>query len=111
MKTRSTIDDPTHWRQRAEQARRVADQLDDPIAKKTMEEDHAGYRSFVRAIGRARSSEARAQNFHLMVVGRWALIVRIFNRVAVALRARGRRAQPNAHQSGTVRILPTFQEL
>jgi hypothetical protein len=36
MKTRSIIDDPTHWRQRAEEARRVADQLDDPIAKKTM---------------------------------------------------------------------------
>jgi hypothetical protein len=30
------IDDPTHWRQRAEEARSIADQLDDPIAKKTM---------------------------------------------------------------------------
>jgi hypothetical protein len=36
MPATSTIDDPTHWRQRAEEARRIADQLDDPIAKKTM---------------------------------------------------------------------------
>jgi len=30
------IDDPGHWRQCAEEARRTADQLDDPVAKKTM---------------------------------------------------------------------------
>jgi hypothetical protein len=36
MKAKSIIDDPAHWRRRAEEARRVADQLDDPIAKKTM---------------------------------------------------------------------------
>ena len=38
MQTLSIVDDPTHWRQRAEEAHRVADQLDDPIAKKTMED-------------------------------------------------------------------------
>ena len=36
MQTLSIVDDPTHWRQLAEEARRVADQLEDPIAKKTM---------------------------------------------------------------------------
>jgi hypothetical protein len=30
------IDDPGHWRQRAEESRRTADQLDDPVDKKTM---------------------------------------------------------------------------
>lgn len=36
MHTPPIIDDPSHWRQRAEEARSVADQLDDPIAKETM---------------------------------------------------------------------------
>jgi hypothetical protein len=36
MQSQSIVDDPTHWRQRAEEAYRVADQLDDPIARKTM---------------------------------------------------------------------------
>ena len=36
MPTPSILDDPSHWRRRAEEARRVADQLDDAIAKKTM---------------------------------------------------------------------------
>jgi hypothetical protein len=30
------IDDPIHWRQRAEEARKIAEQLDDPVAQKTM---------------------------------------------------------------------------
>lgn len=36
MKTSPMIDDPVRWRQRAEESRRTADQLDDPVAKKTM---------------------------------------------------------------------------
>ena len=36
MRMPSIIDNPTHWRKRAEEARGVADQLDDPIAKRTM---------------------------------------------------------------------------
>jgi hypothetical protein len=36
MQTLAIIEDPTHWQQRAEEARKVADQLDDPIAKRTM---------------------------------------------------------------------------
>jgi hypothetical protein len=30
------IDDPAYWRRRSEEARRTADRLDDPVAKKTM---------------------------------------------------------------------------
>ena len=36
MRTPPMIDDPGHWRQRAEESRRTADQLDDPADKKTM---------------------------------------------------------------------------
>lgn len=36
MQKISISEDPTHWRRRAEEAHRVADQLDDPLAKKTM---------------------------------------------------------------------------
>jgi hypothetical protein len=39
----SIIDDPIHWRQRAEEARKVAEQLDDPTAQKTMLEIAASY--------------------------------------------------------------------
>jgi hypothetical protein len=38
MPTRPKIDDPTYWRQRSEEAQRIADRLDDPVAKKTMQE-------------------------------------------------------------------------
>jgi hypothetical protein len=30
------INDPEHWRKRAEEARKLADQMDDPDAKQTM---------------------------------------------------------------------------
>jgi len=43
MKTTSIANDPAHWRRRAEEARRVADQLDDPIVKKTMREIATSY--------------------------------------------------------------------
>jgi hypothetical protein len=32
----SAFDDPEHWRQRAEQSRRLADQMNDAISKETM---------------------------------------------------------------------------
>jgi len=32
----STLNDPVHWRRRAAEARSMADQLDDPAAKKAM---------------------------------------------------------------------------
>jgi hypothetical protein len=43
MKTPSIANDPAHWRRRAAEARRVADQLDDPIAKKTMRDIAMSY--------------------------------------------------------------------
>jgi hypothetical protein len=36
MPTDSQVNDPAHWRQRAEEARRIAAQLDDPVASKAM---------------------------------------------------------------------------
>jgi hypothetical protein len=36
MPTRPIADDPAHWRQRAEEARRIANQMDDPVTKATM---------------------------------------------------------------------------
>ena len=43
MNTPSLSDDPAHWQQRAEEARRIADQLDDLIAKKTMRDIALSY--------------------------------------------------------------------
>jgi hypothetical protein len=36
MRPGSIIDDPIHWLQRAEEARKIAEQLDDATAQKTM---------------------------------------------------------------------------
>ena len=36
MKSPPILDDPEHWRRRAEEARLVAVQLDDPVAKAAM---------------------------------------------------------------------------
>jgi hypothetical protein len=41
--TASPINDPAYWRQRAEEARRIADQLDDPLAKRTLLEIARSY--------------------------------------------------------------------
>ena len=38
------IDDPEYWSQRATESRRMADQLDDPVQKRTMLEIADGYR-------------------------------------------------------------------
>ena len=43
MKVPSIRDDPEHWRRRAEEAQRIADQLDDPVAKKTMRDIARSY--------------------------------------------------------------------
>jgi hypothetical protein len=37
------LNDPAHWRQRAQEARRIADQLHDPAAKHTMLEVAQNY--------------------------------------------------------------------
>ena len=36
MQAATEINDPAYWRQRAEEARRLASQLDDAVAKQTM---------------------------------------------------------------------------
>jgi hypothetical protein len=43
MKKRSSIDSAAHWRMRAEEAHRIANQLDDPVAKRTMKEIAVAY--------------------------------------------------------------------
>jgi hypothetical protein len=52
----SFINDPEHWRQRAEEARRLADQIDDPDSKRMMlaiarDYDHLAERAEHRAKG------------------------------------------------------------
>jgi len=48
MPTPPKIDDPAYWRRRSEEARRTADGLDDPIAKKTMLEIATSYEQLAR---------------------------------------------------------------
>jgi hypothetical protein len=52
----SFINDPEHWRKRAEEARKLADQMNDPDAKQTMlgiakDYDHLAERAEQRAKG------------------------------------------------------------
>ena len=48
------IDDPNYWRSRAEEARTIAEQTDDPDAKRTILDIVAGYeRMAARAARRA----------------------------------------------------------
>jgi hypothetical protein len=48
MATNANTNDPAHWRQCAEEARRVADQLDDPVAKKAMMEIAQSYETLAK---------------------------------------------------------------
>jgi len=43
MKAPSLRDDPAHWRRRAAESRSIAEQLDDPVQKKTMLEIAESY--------------------------------------------------------------------
>jgi hypothetical protein len=54
MNKPSPIDDPAHWRQKADEARRMADQLADPEAKQAMLEIAASYEQLAK-IAEARS--------------------------------------------------------
>ena len=47
MNTPLPIDDPTHWRRRAEEARRMADQIDDPADKKALIDIATAYEQLV----------------------------------------------------------------
>jgi hypothetical protein len=50
MNTPLPIDDPTHWRRRAEEARRMADQTDDPADKKALIDIATAYEQLVARI-------------------------------------------------------------
>jgi hypothetical protein len=43
MRQGPIVDDPIHWRRRADEARKIAAQLDDPIAQQTMLEIATSY--------------------------------------------------------------------
>jgi hypothetical protein len=49
----SPVNDAAYWQQRAEEVRALADQLDDPIAKQTLQEIAVGYEQ-VAALAAAR---------------------------------------------------------
>jgi len=49
-----SLDNTAHWRRRAEEARRMADQIDDPVAKRTMMDIAAAYEQFVALIEKKR---------------------------------------------------------
>ena len=51
------IDDPAHWRQRAEEARRTAEQLDDSADKKTMLDIAEAYEQLVALAEAKRTSK------------------------------------------------------
>jgi hypothetical protein len=59
MKALSSNDDPAHWRQRAEDARREAEQIDDPSTKNDLLEIAAAYDRLAAIIetGSASASE------------------------------------------------------
>ena len=57
MNTPSLSDDPAHWQQRAEEARRIADQLDDLIAKKTMRDIALSYERLAALAEKKRGSK------------------------------------------------------
>ena len=57
MRTPPMIDDPGHWRQCAEEARRTADQLDDPADKKTMLDIAEAYEQLVALAEAKRTSK------------------------------------------------------
>ena len=50
MKTPLPIDDPTHWRRRADEARRMADQADDPADKKALIDIATAYEELVARV-------------------------------------------------------------
>jgi len=57
----SILDDPEHWRERAEEARTLADQLSDPESKRTMlrianDYERMAEHAKVRAIRQSQSS-------------------------------------------------------
>ena len=55
MTRASPLDDPAHWRQRAAESRRIAEQLDDPNQKKTMLEIAESYEQLANRLEQKKS--------------------------------------------------------
>jgi hypothetical protein len=58
MKTPSPVDDPAHWRQRAQEARRMAEHSDEPDVKKGLMEIAAAYERLVALIEQLSSNRS-----------------------------------------------------
>ena len=59
MEVSSEITDPAYWRQRAEQARRMAEQMSDPLARQTLEEIAANCDQLAELTAARRTAETR----------------------------------------------------
>jgi hypothetical protein len=57
MKARSQIDDPAYWRKHADEARRMAEQLDDPVAQQTLRDIAASYDELAKLAEQRRAVE------------------------------------------------------
>jgi hypothetical protein len=55
----SILDDPKHWHERAEEARRVADKLDDPASKTAMLRIASDYEQIAEQALRATGARPR----------------------------------------------------
>ena len=55
----SMVDDPEHWRQRAEEVRTVAEDMHDPVTKRSMLDTAEGYERLAR---RAEERKAYQKN-------------------------------------------------
>jgi hypothetical protein len=51
MDTKSQINDPALWRQRAEEARRTAEQLNDAVSQKVLRDVADYYEQLARLVG------------------------------------------------------------
>jgi hypothetical protein len=51
------INDPAYWRQRAEEAQRLAEQLDDPVAKQTMQDIAKSYEQLAALAQQRRTAD------------------------------------------------------
>ena len=60
MHAPAEINDPAYWRQRGEEARRAAGQLEDPVAKETMLEIAQSYEQLA-SLAQSRRTAAPSQ--------------------------------------------------
>jgi hypothetical protein len=57
MKARSQIDDPAYWRKHADEARRMAEQLYDPVAQQTLRDIATSYDELAKLAEQRRAVE------------------------------------------------------